>query len=379
MRSMTKRMLIMLACGGLLFGGIFGYKAIKAHMVEKAMSAHQGQPVTVSTAKAEKQTWQPQLNAVGTVRAEQGVEVTTEIAGLVRDVYFSSGEDVHEGQILVHLNADADKALLNSLKAEAELARTTFVRDQRQFAVKAISRATLDVSEADLKSKQAQVNQQAAIVDKKTIRAPFDGRLGISTVTAGQYLNPGDQIVTLQAIDPVYVDFLVPQQNIARIALGQAVTVTTDTYPDRKFDGKITAINPKVDPQTRNLEIEATVPNPRHELLPGMFTAVQVQSGQAEHRITLPKTAVAYNPYGETVFIVEKKAKGPKEEPELTAKQTFVTVGETRGDQVSILEGVKAGDTVVTSGQLKLKNGSPVTINNDVQPSNEAAPRPTDD
>jgi membrane fusion protein (multidrug efflux system) len=376
---MTKRMLIMLACVGLLFGGIFGYKAITAHMVEKAMSVHQGQPVTVSTTKAEKQTWQPQLNAVGTVRAEQGVEVTTEIAGLVRDVYFRSGENVDEGQVLVQLNADADEALLNSLKAEAELARTTFVRDQRQFAVKAISRATLDVSEADLKSKQAQVNQQTAIVDKKTIRAPFDGRLGISTVTAGQYLKPGDQIVTLQAIDPVYVDFLVPQQNIARVALGQAVTVTTDTYPDREFDGKITATNPKVDPQTRNIEIEATVPNPEHELLPGMFAAVQVQAGQAEHHITLPKTAVTYNPYGETVFLVEQSAQGAKGQAELIAKQAFVTVGETRGDQVAVLEGVKAGDTVVTSGQLKLKNGSPVTINNEVQPSNEAAPRPTDD
>ncbi|MGA9539322.1 MAG: efflux RND transporter periplasmic adaptor subunit [Desulfobacterales bacterium] len=375
---MTKRMLIMLACVGLLFGGIFGYKAIKAHMVEKAMSAHQGQPVTVSTTKAEKQTWQPQLNAVGTVRAEQGVEVTTEIAGLVRDVYFSSGENVDEGQVLVQLNADADEALLNSLKAEAELARTTFVRDQRQFAVKAISRATLDVSEADLKSKQAQVNQQTAIVDKKTIRAPFDGRLGISTVTAGQYLNPGDQIVTLQSIDPVYVDFSVPQQYIARIALGQTVTVATDTYPDRKFDGKITATNPKVDPQTRNIQIEATIPNPKHELLPGMFTSVQVQAGQTEHYITLPKTAVTYNPYGETVFVVEQAAQGPKGEPELIAKQTFVTVGRSRGDQVAILEGVKSGDSVVTSGQLKLKNGSRVTINNEIQPSNEAAPQPTD-
>jgi membrane fusion protein (multidrug efflux system) len=375
---MTKRMLIMLACAGLLFGGIFGYKAIKAHMMEKAMSANQGQPVAVSTTKAEMQTWQPQLNAVGTVRAKQGVDVTTEIAGLVRDVYFTSGEGVHKGQVLVQLNADADEALLNSLKAEAELARTTFARDKRQFAVKAISQATLDVSEADLKSKQAQVNQQAAIVDKKTIRAPFDGRLGISTVNDGQYLNPGDQIVTLQSIDPVYVDFFLPQQYIARIALGQMVTVTTDTYPDRKFDGKITATNPKVDPQTRNIQIEATIPNPKHELLPGMFTSVQVQAGQTEQYITLPKTAVTYNPYGETVFVVEQAAQGPKGEPELIVKQTFVTVGRSRGDQVAVLEGTKVGDTVVTSGQLKLKNGSRVTINNEIQPSNEAAPQPTD-
>jgi membrane fusion protein (multidrug efflux system) len=375
---MTKRMLIMLAGAGLLFGGIFGYKAFKAHMMEKTMSTGHGQSVTVSTTEAEIQTWQPQLNAVGTVRAKQGVDVTTEIAGLVRGVYFTSGEDVHEGRVLVQLNADADEALLNSLKAEADLARTTLARDKRQFAVKAISQATLDVSVADLKSKQAQVNQQAAIVDKKTIRAPFNGRLGISTVNDGQYLNPGDQIVTLQSIDPVYVDFFVPQQYIARIALGQTVTVATDTYPDRKFDGKITATNPKVDPQTRNIQIEATIPNPKHELLPGMFTSVQVQAGEAEQYITLPKTAVTYNPYGETVFVVEQAAQKQKGEPELIAKQTFVTVGRSRGDQVAILEGVKSGDSVVTSGQLKLKNGSRVTINNEIQPSNEAAPQPTD-
>ena len=375
---MFKRMFIMLACAGLLFGGIFGYKAFVSHQMEKAMASQQAPAVTVSTTTARMLPWQPQLNAVGTVRAMRGVDVTTEIAGLVRTIYFKSGDDVQKGQVLVQLNADADRALLHSLEAEAELAKTTYARDKQQFNVKAISQATLDVSHADLKSKKAQVDQQAAVVDKKTIRAPFSGRVGISTVNPGQYLNPGDRIVTLQSFDSVYVDFFLPQQDIARITLGQTVVVTTDTYPGRNFEGKITAVNPTVDPQTRNIEIEATFANPKHDLLPGMFTSVQVHAGELERFITLPQTAITYNPYGETVFVVVKAGQGPQGKPEWVAKQTFVTIGSLRGDQVAVLKGIKAGDTVVTGGQLKLKSGSRVVINNSIQPSNEAAPEPAD-
>jgi membrane fusion protein, multidrug efflux system len=375
---MIKRMVIMLVCAGVLFGGIFGYKTYAARMMQKAMHSGPIPAVTVSTITARTEAWQPELKAVGTVRATQGVDVSTEIAGIVRTIDFKSGDDVQAGQVLVQLNADADRALLHSLEAEAELARTTFERDKRQFAVNAISKAVLDVSAADLKSKQARVNQQAALVDKKTIRAPFSGRIGISTVTAGQYLNPGARIVTLQSFDTVYVDFLLPQQDIGQIVLGQTVSVTTDSRPGRSFDGRITAINPKVDPQTRNIEIEATIANPAHALLPGVFASVQVQAGKVEHYITLPQTAVTYNPYGETVFVVTPGAPGPPGAPELIARQTFVTAGGTRGDQVAILEGLKAGDTIVTSGQLKLKSGSRVTVNNEIQPSNAAAPQPVD-
>jgi membrane fusion protein (multidrug efflux system) len=375
---MFKRMFIMLVSAGVLFGGIFGYKMFTSHEMKIAMASHPSPEVTVSTTTARMQPWQPQLTAVGTVRAMRGVDVTTEIAGLVRTIYFKSGEDVRKGQVLVQLNADADRALLHSLQAEAELAKTTFKRDKQQFDVKAISQATLDVSQADLKSKMAQVDQQAAVLDKKTIRAPFNGRVGISTVNPGQYLNPGDRIVTLQSFDSVYVDFFLPQQDISRIVLGQTVVVTTNTYPGRNFDGKISAVNPKVDPQTRNIEVEATIANPKHDLLPGMFTSVQVQAGELEHYITLPQTAVTYNPYGETVFVVERANQGPGGKPELIAKQTFVTTGSSRGDQVAVLKGIKAGDTIVTGGQLKLKSGNRVIINNTIQPSNEAAPHPTD-
>jgi membrane fusion protein (multidrug efflux system) len=375
---MIKRMVIMLVCVGLLFGGIFGFKAFTARMVRKAMNENRQPPVTVSAIKAEYQIWQPQLRAVGTTRAVRGVDVTTEIAGLVVSLDFKSGEEVKEDQVLVQLNADADVALLHALQAEAELARTTLDRDKRQFTIKAISQATLDVAAADLKNREAQVAQQAALLAKKTIKAPFGGRLGITFVNPGQYLNPGDKIVTLQAIHSILVDFFVPQKEIARFTIGRKVEITTDSYPDRTFEGKITVINPLVDSKTRNIQIEAAIDNPKGELLPGMFVSVDIQLGQPQRHLTLPQTAVTYNPYGDTVYVIESRGKVPGAKSTLTAKQTFVTLGETRGDQVAILKGIEEGDQVVTAGQLKLKNGSPVVINNEIQPSNEKAPEPPD-
>jgi membrane fusion protein (multidrug efflux system) len=376
--AMIKRMVIMLVCVGVLLGGIFGYKAFTARMFRKAMSTHRQQPVTVSAMKAEYQTWQPHFQAVGTTRAVQGVDVTTEISGLVLSLNFKSGEDVKKDQMLVQLNADADIALLHSLQAQAELARTTFERDRQEFTMKAISRETFDIAAADLKSKEAQVAQQAALVAKKTVRAPFGGRLGITFVSPGQYLNPGDKIVTLQAIHSILVDFFVPQVEMAHLTIGQSVETTADTYPGRIFKGEITAVNPLVDPQTRNIQIEASIDNPKRELLPGMFVSLDIQFGQPQRHLTLPQTAVTYNPYGDTVYTIESKGKGPEGRPVRVAKQTFVTLGETRGDQVAILEGIKEGDWIVTAGQLKLKNGSPVVIDNQIQPSNDKAPKPSD-
>lgn len=376
---MGRRMLIMLAVVGLLFGGIFGYHAWKAHMLKKSMAGMQMPPVTVTAMKAELQSWQPQLKAVGSLRAMRGVDVTSEISGLVRTLHFKSGDDVKAGQVLVQLNADADIAQLHSLEAAAELAGTVYIRDRKQFDVQAISQATLDADAADLKSKRAQVAQQAALVDKKTIRAPFAGRLGISTVNPGQYINPGDKIVTLQSLESIFCDFLLPQQELSRISLGQKGIVTSDTFPGRKFDGRITAINPQVDASTRNFQAEVTLANPKHELLPGMYVSVEIQAGSMERRLTLPQTAVTYNPYGDTAFIVEESGKGSDGKPVLTVRQTFITVGSSRGDQIAILKGVKEGEVVVTSGQIKLKNGSMVVINNQVQPANEAAPQPVDE
>jgi membrane fusion protein (multidrug efflux system) len=376
---MVKRMLIMLIGVGLLFGGIFAYKAFVSYKMKKSMSAAQVPPVTVSAIKVEYVPWQPQLKAVGSLRAVRGVDVTSEIAGLVQTIHFKSGDKVAAGQLLVHLNADSDMALLHSIEAAADLADTVFERDKKQYEVQAVSKATLDADAADLKVKRAQVRQQAAIVDKKTIRAPFAGRLGISTVNPGQYINPGDKVVTLQSLDQIYTDFYLPQQELSRIFLGQPIVVTTDTYPSRTFRGKVTAVNPKVDPDTRNFQVEATIANPRHELLPGMYVSVEVKAGAVQSYLTLPQTAVTFSPYGETVFIVEESGKGPDGKPLLIVRQTFVAVGPTRGDQIAILKGINENDTVVTSGQLKLKSGSRVVINNQVQPSNEAAPKPPDE
>ena len=331
--------------------------------------------VAVTAMKAAPQDWQPQLNSVGSLRAVRGVDVTTEIAGLVREIRFKSGDEVKAGAILIQLNADSDLAQLASLKASADLAQVTLARDQAQLAVEAISQAQVDGDEADLKSKRAQAASQQATIDKKTIRAPFSGRLGITLVNPGQYLNPGDKVVTLQTIDPIYIDFNLPQQQISGVSLGQPVTVLSDAYLGQSFSGKVTAIDAKVDTATRNVQIEATVANPKRLLLPGMFGRAAVDSGEKKTYLTLPQTAITYNPYGATVFItVDKKDANGK--PQLQAQQVFVTPGPTRGDQVAILKGLSEGATVVTSGQLKLKNGTALRIDNSVQPQNDQNPTP---
>jgi membrane fusion protein (multidrug efflux system) len=393
---MTKRMIIMLVAVVALVAIIAGYKV---YSIKKFIAGMKPPPPAEVTAmKAEMQPWQAQLNAVGSLRAHRGVDVTTEIAGLVRKINFISGSNVREGDLLVELNADSDVAQLHALQAAADLALVVYNRDKAQLEAEAISQAVVDADAADLKSKKAQVEQQAAVVAKKMIRAPFSGRLGITTVNPGQYLNPGDKIVTLQELDPIYVDFSLPQQQVSRLIKGLRVAAVSDGFPGHKYDGHVQAVDPKVDASTRNVQVTATLGNPQRELLPGMFATVNVESGEAQRFITLPQTAVTFNPYGATVYVIadaakeaekdaaskdaKKDAKGDAKSAEpksgLIAKQTFVVAGETRGDQVAIVSGVKAGDMVVTSGQLKLHNNSPVSINNKVQPTNDAAPKPID-
>ncbi len=377
---MKKRMTIMLIAVGLLIGGLVGYNFFKGYMMQKYMGKGGPPPATVSAMKADYQLWQPQLNAVGTLRAVRGVDVTTEVAGLVRSINFKSGDEVKAGQVLAQLNADSDLALLHSLEAAAELASIVYERDKAQLAAEVISKAQVDTDAGDLKSKRAQVAQQQAVVAKKTLRAPFAGKLGISTVNLGQYLNPADKLVTLQAIDPIYVDFYLPQQQLPQIAVGQTVTLTTDTYKGVAFTGKINAINSKIDTNTRNVQIEATIPNAKRQLLPGMFANVRVNSGEESRYLTLPQTAITFNPYGDTVFVVKasdkKEDKDEKGNAKLIAQQVFVTTGPTRGDQIAILKGIEPGTEVVTSGQVKLKNGTPLIVDNKVQPSNSPNPKP---
>jgi membrane fusion protein, multidrug efflux system len=375
MTRTTKRMLIMLGCVIVLVGLLALGKFLQIRQLI-ASSPKPGAQV-VSAMKAELAEWQPQFNAVGTLSAVRGVDVTTEVAGLVHSVRFRSGQDVKAGQVLLELNSDSDRAQLQSLQAAADLASTVLARDRQQFEAQAVSRAQLDADEADLRVKRANVAQQAALVAKKIIRAPFAGRLGITTVNPGQYVNPGDKIVTLQTIDPIYIDFNLPQKQLAGLSLGQRLTLSSDAFPGQTFPGKVTAINPKVDPATRNIQLEATVDNVKRQLLPGMFANIDIDAGDKKRYLTLPQTAVTYNPYGSTVFVLrpgdKKDAQG---NPQLQAQQLFVTPGPTRGDQVAVLSGLAEGEQVVTSGQLKLKNGAPVTVDNRVQPADNPKPAP---
>lgn len=371
---MKSRMILMLICVGILFGAILISKTLQKYISHRHAAAR-SYVVTVSTMKAGYSSWDSKLKATGSMRAVTGVSVTTELAGMVKDITFTPGAMVAKDALLVQLNIDSDVALLHSLQANAELAKITYDRDKAQYAVQAVSKQTVDSDAANLKSLQAQVEEQIATIAKKTIRAPFGGRLGISAVNPGQYVNPGDKVVTLQTLDPIYIDFYVPQQSLIQLGIGQPVTVTTDSFPGKAFTGKITTIDPLVDVNTRNVEVEATISNPSFELTPGMFAYAEVVIGAPKPFITLPQTAVSFNPYGSIIYYVEEKGKDAKGNPNLIAKQRFVTTGDTRGDQVTILSGVKEGETIVTSGQLKLKNGSPIAINNSVVPSNNPSPK----
>lgn len=373
----ARRMIIMLICVGVLLAALVGFNLFRTHMFAKFMASNSVPPATVSAVVAGYQSWQPQLTAVGSLRAVRGVDVTTEVAGLVREVAFSSGQEAKAGQVLIRLNADSDVALLQSLQAAAELAQTVYQRDKAQYDIKAIAKAQVDADAADLKGKKAQVAQQVALLDKKTIRAPFAGRLGITTINPGQYINPGDAIVTLQAIDPIYADFYLPQQQLGQLAIGQTIVVDTNAYSGRTFVGKIRSLSPKVDSATRNVQIEASVDNHERKLLPGMYANVKIDAGAGQRYLTLPQTAITYNPYGATVFIVKPGTQPNAQGKTLpVAQQVFVTPGPTRGDQVAILKGIAAGTQVVTSGQLKLKNGTPLVIDNRVQPADSPNPTP---
>jgi membrane fusion protein (multidrug efflux system) len=375
---MIKRMLFMLVLVGVVLGGLFGFKAFVGGKIKEAMASMADLPQTVSAAKAASSDWQPRIDAVGSLRAVRGADLSLEVAGMVEEITFQSGDEVQAGQVLMRLRNDDDVAKLQSLEATAQLAQITYDRDVKQLKAQAISQAIVDNDEANLRNAKAQVAQQKAMVDKKTLRAPFAGRLGLRQVDLGQYLSAGTVIATLQSLDPIFVDFLLPQQSVAQLSVGQTVRVKVDAFPGREFAGKITAINPKVETASRNIQVRATLPNRDQKLLPGMFATVELETGAPQRLVTLPQTAVSYNPYGSLVYIVDDKAKDTGGKPHPVARQVFVTTGATRGDQVAILKGVSEGDTVVTSGQVKLRNGVPLAIDNRIVPTNDAAPKPVD-
>ena len=332
-------------------------------------------PSSVATAMARYEEWQPQTQVVGSFRAVHGADLSVEVPGIIEEVSFDSGGDVQAGAQIIKLRDNDDVAKLRTLEASRDLAQTNYMRDQAQLQRQLISQAQFDVTTANLKSLQAQVAEQQAIVTKKTLRAPFAGHLGIRAVNAGQYISPGTAVVTLQALDPIFFDFFLPQQQLSQIKIGQSVNVKVDAYPDQTFAGKITTIDPKVDPATRNVAVRATMPNPDRKLLPGMFANADISTGETQRYITLPQAAITFNPYGNMVYQVETKTddKGNKT---LSVQQRVVTTGASRGDQVAVLSGLKDGDVVVSVGQMKLQNGAAVVVNNTVTPSNDPNPQP---
>lgn len=371
---MTRRMATMLIVVGIILAGFAGWKLFTGFMMKKFMASMSQQTATVSAEPIEATEWTSMLKAVGTLRAVRGTDIAPQLAGVVADVPFKSGDDVKAGDVLLQLADEDDVANLNALRASAELARLTYERNKQLVKSRAVSQAALDNAIASYRSAQAQVAAQQALVNKKQIRAPFAGRVGIRLVDVGQYVTAGTKVTTLQTLDPIYIDFSLPQRNIRVVSTGQKIIVTTDAFPGASFGGEIVAIDPKLDVETRNVAIRAELANAERKLLPGMFASIAITTGAQQKLLTLPQTAITYNPYGQSVFTVKKGEPGPDGNPTLTAQETFVTTGETRGDQVAITGGLKEGDVVVTAGQIKLKNGTPVSINNDVKLPNEPDP-----
>ena len=376
--QMVLPFLILIGAVALVLGGVYAWHVFVGGMMKKYMGAAATAPQTVSTAVATQSGWQSQTQAIGSLRAVRGSDLAAQASGIVDQIHFESGSEVAAGQVLLKLRLNDDPAKLEQLQAAAALAEQTYKRDQEQFAAQAISQAVLDTDVSTLKSARAQVGAQQALLDEKIVRAPFAGKLGIRQIDEGQYLNAGAAIVTLQALDPILIDFYVPQQALAHIQVGQNVTADVDTYPTEHFTGTIDSINSKVDTASRNVQVRASFANADHRLLPGMYAKVEVDNGDAVQRVTLPQAAITYNPYGDTVFVVERSGGDAKDnkQQKLSVQQRFVQLGATRGDQVAIISGISAGEEVVTGGQMKLRNGTSITVNNSITPANDVKPSP---
>lgn len=364
---------------GLLAAIVVFIVGIKALQIGKMMSMPKMMPsVTVTSAPVEEEDWVPRLSAVGSVSAAQGAVVSAELAGIVSEISFESGAEAKKGDILMRLDTSQEEALLRSAVAEAQLARTDLERARDLAMKKVVSSAELDSAQSKFTRLNAVVDQMRSNIAKKSVIAPFDGQLGIRQVNVGQMINAGQQVVGLTALDPVYVDFALPEQNLSKLTKDLEVQVRVDALPGREFKGKLTAINSMLDPVTRNVPLQATLQNPDHALHPGMFAKVDVMLPETKKAIVIPGSAVSYAPYGDSVFVIEKQ-KDPKSGKEsLVLRQQFVRIGEVRGDFVSVTQGLKAGEEVVGTGVFKLRNGMVVTINNDLAPKPELNPNPAD-
>lgn len=369
---MTKRMILMLLAMTLIVGGVIGYKLFGRHMMSVAFATQKPPPVAVSTTEAREMAWQPSLHAVGSFVATQGIMVSAQLDAAVTAIAFESGSTVVAGQLLVQQDVSTEVATLESSEAAVTLATLNLDRAKDLRAHDSNTQSDLDAATATYRQAHAAVAAIRSMIEKKTIRAPFAGQAGIRLVNLGQFLRSGAAIVPLQALDPIFFNFTLPQQNAASLARGQSITVAVDAFPGEAFTGTISAINPNVDEATRSLQVQATLQNPGGRLQPGMFGTAEVQLPVVEQVVTVPLTAIVYNPYGNAVYIVEPPA---KDTAERTVRQQFVQLGAKRGDQVAIAKGVRAGAVVVTAGQLKLRNGATIIVNNTVATADSPAPR----
>jgi membrane fusion protein (multidrug efflux system) len=377
--SMKKRIIITLAGLAVAIGILGGIKGLQIDR----MIAHGKQmvppPEAVTTVVASLQTWESLLPAVGSLAAVQGVTVTAELTGKVVQIAFTPGSRVKAGDLLVKQDTSSEEAQLRSAEAAAALAKLNVDRLGKLLAGRTIAQSQFDNAEASYKQANAQADTIRASIAKKTIRAPFAGRLGIRLVNLGQVLNEGEAIVSLQSLDPIYVNFSLPQQQLSSIKAGLAIRVTTDAVPGEIIQGQITAINPQVDAATRNIRVQATVANADERLRPGMYVNVAVVLPGREKVLAIPATAVLYAPYSDSVFLVEDPPHPDPDRPVKVVRQQFAQLGEKHGDFVAVRSGLKEGDTVVSTGVFKLRNGQTVTVNNTLSPEFKLTPKPAED
>jgi membrane fusion protein (multidrug efflux system) len=373
---MAKRLILMLGVMAVLLGGL-GFAKFRQIQTAVQASAFQPPPEAVTSVVTKREVWPANMNAIGSVEAVHGVTVSADLPGTVAKINFESGQAVREGEILVELDTRQERAQLASLEAQRDLARINFNRTQELVNAGVISRQDFDQATSQQKATEANVAEIKATIARKTIRAPFSGILGIRKVNLGQYLPAGSPIVSNQSLNPIYVNVGIPQQASAQVHVGRKLRVTTEDIAGQVFTGTVTALDSEVDETTRNIQVQATLPNPQGKLRPGMFVQVEIAVGASRPVIALPASAINYAPYGDSVFVITD-LKDPKGQTYRGVKQQFVKVEGARGDQVAVISGLNPGDEVVTSGVFKLRNGAAVQVNNKVQPGNSPAPKPED-
>lgn len=360
-----------------IVGGLIGIKFAQFGSMGDAAAKQVTPPEPVNAATVREEQWQPQVASVGTVTAMQGTVIRTEAEGVVREISFEPGSAVQAGDVLVQLDADVEQAQLRVAEAAAELARSSLKRAEGLIDKKSISQADFDEAAISLKQANAQVDNLQAVIAKKTVRAPFAGRLGIRQISVGQFLGKGTPVVSLQSLDPIYVDFSVPQQRLGDLAEGLQVNVTSDAYPGEPFEGEITAINPDIDIATRNVRVQATMSNPDGRLRPGMYVEIALMLDRFERVLVIPATAVLHAPYGDSLFVIQEgEAAGADGGTPLVVQQKFVRLGARRGDFVVVTEGLAAGEQIVSTGAFKLRPGMSVVIDNSLAPEFQLAPKP---